>query len=181
MHVCIFTQGDSIGPLKIRYHQNLPVNSVHTGLLNFSRLTPVGPVQETTGGGGGTWTDLDLCLDKTGTKYQPKGSHKPGERVYSNRRRLLQASVKQNLDLCAVEVGYWNCFGAKVRPVQVFIDPVHSNPHRSLDIIHHFTVYSNVSSFVQHRTERYKIRGNASTFKISNRLVEIYRAQWIFP
>lgn len=116
---------------------------------------------------------------RLGPNTSQRGPNTPGERVHSNRRRLLQASVKQNLHLCAVEVGYRNCFGAKVRPVQVFIDPVHSDPHRSLDIIHHFTVHSDVSSFVQHRAERYK-RGNASTFKISNRLAEIYRAQWIF-
>lgn len=42
----ISTQSDSIGPLDIRLHQNLSVDSVHAGLLNLGRLPPVGPVQK---------------------------------------------------------------------------------------------------------------------------------------
>lgn len=154
MQVCVCTQGDAIGPLNIRCYQNLPIDSVHTRLLNFSRLAPVRPVQKTTGWRTWTYSDLWICLNNTDW---PKAFHTPGEWIHSNWRWLFQASVKQNLHLCAIEVWYRNCFGAKVRPVQVFIDPIHSDPHRSLDIIHHFIVSFNVSSFVQHSTERYQV------------------------
>lgn len=90
-------------------------------------------------------------------------AHAPRERIHGNGRWLFQAPVKQNLDLGAVEVGRGNRFGAKVRPVQVFIDPVHSDAHRRLDMIYHFAVRAHVSSLVQHSAGRHKISGNVNT------------------
>lgn len=43
------TECDSVGPLDVGPHQNLPVHSVHASLLNLGWLAPVGPVQEPTG------------------------------------------------------------------------------------------------------------------------------------
>lgn len=105
------------------------------------------------------WMFLSMCLHKAVAIYTPR------ERIHSNRSWLFQASVKKNLHLCAVEVGHRNCFGSKVRPVQVFIDPVHSDAHRSLDMIYHFAVCADFPLFVQHSTERYKIRRNVNNQK----------------
>lgn len=43
------TQGDSIRPLDVWCNQNLSVHSIHARLFNLGWLTPVRPVEETTG------------------------------------------------------------------------------------------------------------------------------------
>lgn len=81
---------------------------------------------------------------KTNAFYPPR------QGIHSNGCWFFETSVKQNLLLGSVEVGNRNGFSAEVRPVQVLVDPVHRNPHRGLDIVYHFFMYTDLSSFVQY-------------------------------
>lgn len=85
-----------------------------------------------------------------------RACHPPRQRIYSDGCRFFEASVEQNFLLGSVEVGYRNGFGAEIRPVQVLIDPVHGDSHRSLDVVYHFAVDADVPSFVQHSAEEEK-------------------------
>lgn len=76
--------------------------------------------------------------------------HPPRQRIHSDGCRFFEASVEQNFLLGSVEVGHRNGFGAEIRPVQVLIDPVHSDSHWSLNVVYHFVVGANIPSFVQH-------------------------------
>lgn len=82
--------------------------------------------------------------------------HPPRKWIHGDGGWFFEPSVKQNLLLGSIEVGNRNCFGAKIRPVQVLIDPVHSDSHRSLDIVYHFVVCADFSPFVQHSAVRNK-------------------------
>lgn len=155
------TQGDSIRPLDVRCHQNLSVHSVHTRLLNFGWLAPVRPVQKTTGQTTTQIQNRSVNVSVIGDKgFHPKlktqAFHPPRQRIHSDGCWFFEASVEQNLLFGSVEVGYRNGFGAEVRPVQVLINPVHSDSHRSLDVVYHFVVCANVPSFVQHSAARNK-------------------------
>lgn len=86
--------------------------------------------------------------------WQNKAVHPPRQRIHSDGSRFFEASVEQNFLLGSVEIGNRNGFGAKIRPIQVLIDPVHSDSHRSLDVVYHFFVGANIPSFVQHSAAR---------------------------
>lgn len=95
-----------------------------------------------------------------------QASHLPRQWIHSDGCWFFEASAKQSLLFGSVEVGYRNAFGAKVRPVQVLIDPVHSNSNRSLYVVNHFVVYSNIPSFVQHSAVRNNTSDNVTKILI---------------
>lgn len=152
--MCVPTQGDSIRPLDVRRHQNLSVHSIHTRFLNLGRLAPVRPVEKPTPHTHTRKCALSIVDIRFSSDIKTQAFHAPRQRIHSNGCRFFEASVEQNFLLGSVEVGNRNGFGAEIRPVQVLIDPVHGNSHRSLDVVYHFIVGANVPSFVQHSAAR---------------------------
>lgn len=143
------TQRDSIRPLDVWCNQNLSVHSIHTRLLNLGRLTPVGPVEETTGRTRITWKPAEHWREKP-TKLASKAFDSPRQRIHGDGRWFFETSIEQNLLLGSVEVGNRYGFGAEVGPVQVLVDPVHRNADRDLDIFDHFLVSADFTFFVQY-------------------------------
>lgn len=89
------------------------------------------------------------------TGFDPAATfHPPGQRIHSDRCRLFEAFAEQKFLLGSVEVGYRNSFGAEIRPVDVFIDPVDGDANGSLDVVNHFIVGADVPAFVQHSAVR---------------------------
>jgi len=100
----------------------------------------------------GTFTAL---IEVKGFHQTYKLFHPPRQRIHSDGCRFFEAFVKQNFLLGSVEIGYRNGFAAEIRPVQVFIDPVHGDSNRSLDVVDHFLVDADIL-FVQHSAARKK-------------------------
>lgn len=175
------TKSDSIRPLDIGCHQNLSVHSIHTRLLNLCRFTPVRPVQKPT---RQTFTqglmkvchhlEINIIPDLINTQT----FHLPRQWIHSNGGWFFEASVEQNFLFGSVEGGHRNSFGAEVRPVQVFIDPVHSNTHRGLDIVDYPFMAASVLSFVQLSAlgtkKNFKCRFNVNSKKKKKKDKNVY-------